>query len=237
MDKRRYLRITFVALLVTSLLVCSQATNFFVFRIPPDENVLAAQITFVPQVTPAQYYTQAPQPIATLVHSSTLQLLEKDAVYSPTYELVSCGGAPEHQNQICYQICYGGSCLFVSDKDHRVGLYVSLVDDREENLDVLESLDRDFVDALFAILGDCTEAAVKSSIVYGLFTVAVADPEPLSKSAVSALAAGSAIFLCGKSLWNQVSKKADKMEVIEDIKESTDTAIEILLDIEKYPSE
>jgi hypothetical protein len=237
-DRKRYFRITFVVLLALVMLLCSM-TNAFLFPAGSyHEDALAQAFTFVPQITPAQYHTEEPPTIATLVYESLPWVeLEKGALYSPTYKWVSCRGIEDYEGHTCYEVCYGGKCFFVSDKDSRVSLYVDLVKERETKIGELEILDRNTFDVIADIVGDCLEGTAGGLVIYSLFSVAVADPEPVTKGFVTGLTAVGTIAYCGKSIWNGFSQKADKDDIIEDINEATTTAIGILLDLEKYPPE
>jgi hypothetical protein len=162
---------------------------------------------------------------------------EKDAFYSPTYKWVSCGTDPKHDGQVCYEICYGGNCYFVSDADGRVGLYVSLVDEREKKIDELAEYDDSTVSAIFGVVADCVKGAGGAGVLYGLFTIAVTDPEPITKTLAAGATAVGTIIVCGNSIYDGIKRHNGKERVLQNLEAATYTAIDIFLDIEKNPLE
>lgn len=197
---------------------------------------IAQQVTFVPQVTPFVYPTLSPREIATAAYLHGPVEYEKGAFYSPTYKWVSCGAYPKYTNQTCYELCYGGKCYFVSDKDSRVSLYISLVDERENRIGDLENLKNERWSRVLKTTGDCIKAGGSGVLVF-TFYVALADPEPTSKGIATILTAVGAGIVCGGTIWGAISKEGEKKLIINDIDSATITAIDIFLDIEKYPSE
>jgi hypothetical protein len=235
--QKRYFRFILISLVVISFIFCPLQSTLRNSTQPVSADEIDHQVTYEPQITPFVYHTLSPAEIGTAVYLLGPIEYEKDAFYSPTYKWVSCGGDPKYLNHTCYEICYGGNCYFVSDIDSRVSLYISLVDDREEKIDELGELDRDTVDVIFDVVTDCLEGAGAGVVIYSLFGIAVADPEPVSKTIVSVLSALATVAICGKSIWGVFSQSADKKVIVSDIVTSTVTAIDLFIDIEKYPVE
>lgn len=149
---------------------------------------------------------------------------------------MSCGADSKYANQVCYEICYAGKCYFVSDKDGRVKLFISLVQERENRIDDLEILKDGRWPRILKTTGDCIKAG-GSGVLVVTFYVAVADPEPASKGIATILTAVGAGIVCGGTIWEAISRESEKKPIINDIHSATMTAIDIFFDIGKYPSE
>jgi len=234
---KRGFRFLLVGLIIVSLFLCPLYNPISDITRSASADGIVQQVTFVPKVTPFIFHTLSPEQIATAAYLYGPIEYEKDAFYSPTYKWVSCGGDPEYTNHTCFEICYGGNCYFVSDKDSRISLYISLVKHREEKIDELEGFDRDTVDVIFDVVADCLEGAGAGIVIYSLYGIAVADPEPASKTIVTLISALATVAVCGKSIWGVFSQSNEKKVLLADIVSSTVTAIDIFIDIEKYPLE
>jgi len=232
---KHFFRFAFILSIILSIFLCP-LQGWFNYSSTPVSAGGNLQVTFEPQITPIDYHTLSPEEITTAVYEMGPIKYEKDAFYSPTYRWVSCGGDPKHAGYVCYEICYGGNCFFVSDSDGRVGLYVSLVEEREKKIDELEELNRIRWPDVLKAGGDCLKAAGGGILIY-TFYFAAASPEPTSKGIATLITAIGGGIICGGSLYNAFFPEGEKDEITKDIDAATITAIDVFLDIEKYSSE
>jgi hypothetical protein len=224
-------RIALIVVVAVSVVVCPLSWGGWGL------GVTEAQVSFVPSIVPLEI-TQTlriEEVVATLLVSSQYVDLERGAFFSPTYQRVPCG---DIDDDVCYEICYAGTCYVYGDDDGRVTRFVQEVDDREEYIQQLESARRAADAGLWDTIGTCVEF-LGGGLGVGAVLVAI-DVTGILKAAavigaIAAVAGGGAI--CGGSIAGRDAADEDRQQVEQNIIVASRDAIYEFQDLERNPPE
>jgi hypothetical protein len=206
--------------------------------------LVACEVEFTPQITPLVVYAPGtPSSFGTVVVAGTLSpfdatgtaeailsfspvpptvtptaiiSIEEGSKWSPTYERVDCGIIDD---DVCFELCYGGDCFIYGNDDDRVERFVDMVDKRNEKITELEILRVEQGDAIIDAFGDCATAGAAAGVSV-VAIIGLTAPEPTVSKILGGLAGGATVIICGgsiRSAWHTEGiKQQKKIEEIED---------------------
>lgn len=203
------------------------------------------EVDFTAQITPLIVYAPGTQPsfgtvgvtaiyspISPTVTPTPIVSFEEESIWSPTFERVECGIIDD---DVSFEICYGGNCAIYGNDDDRVTRFVDMVDKRNEKITELEILQVERGDAIIDAFGDCATAGA----VAGVSVVAIIGltaPEPTVSKLLGGLAGGAAVIICGgsiRSAWHTEGIKQQKK--IEEIEDAGRDAVYEFLSLQRNP--
>jgi len=148
--------------------------------------------------------TMEPLPTPTLIVS-----IEEGSVWSPTYERVDCGFI---EDDVCFELCYGGACLVYGNDDDRVTRFVEMVDRREQGIRDLEILRAEKGGEVFGAVGECVQAGAGAGLAYAAI-VGLTAPEPTISKVLGGAAALGAVVVCGGAIYTTLHTEGVKQEL------------------------
>ena len=155
-------------------------------------------------------------PVPPTVTPTAIISIEEGSKWSPTYERVDCGII---EDDVCFELCYGGDCFIYGNDDDRVERFVDMVDKRNEKITELEILRVEQGDAIIDAFGDCATAGAAAGILV-VAIIGLTAPEPTVSKILGGLAGGATVIICGgsiRSAWHTEGiKQQKKIEEIED---------------------
>lgn len=171
--------------------------------------------------------TMEPLPTPTLIVS-----IEEGSVWSPTYERVDCGFI---EDDVCFELCYGGACLVYGNDDDRVTRFVEMVDRREQGIRDLEILRAEKGGEVFGAVGECVQAGAGAGLAYAAI-VGFTAPEPTISKVLGGVAALGAVVVCGGAIYTTLHTEGVKQELkIGEIIDASSQAAEELESLRNDP--
>lgn len=152
-------------------------------------------------VNPFTQTAAIPTPLSALTGAlpeSPFISMEEGSIWRPSYKRVVCGAIDD---DICYELCYGGSCATYGDNDGRVARFVEKIDELEDKIRELELLRADRGKAIFDAGAICVKAGSGAALAYAAIVGLVA-PEPTVTKVVGAVAAVGAGIACVGSIYS-----------------------------------
>ncbi len=186
------------------------------------------QIDFTPHVT------QFDPIVATALALGQFIQIEEGAYWQPSYTRVDCG---DIEDDVCYEICYAGTCHTCGNDDDRVERFVDQVDQMQDAIDGLEVARREADQSVFEAFGTClgagAGAAAATATVAGL-----AAPEPIVTKIVGVVSGLAALVICGSSIYGATVVEDTRQEnLVDDIIEHGREAITEFQFLELDPPE
>ena len=193
--------------------------------------------TVAPGGTPSALTVSAPTgtqlpawealPTPTLIIS-----IEEGSVWSPTYNRVECGAI---EDDVCFELCYGGACSTYGNDDDRVTRFVDMVDRREQAIRDLEILRAEKGGAIFDSVGQCVQAGAGGGLAYAA-VVGLTAPEPTISKVLGGAAALGAAIVCGGAIYSTLHTESVKQDLkVEEITDASTQAIGELQSLEQEP--
>lgn len=225
-DNRRRLQAGLTAFVAFSLVVCP--LGWAGARGSAARAAGEAQIEFTPHVT------ELSPEVATALAAMQFISIEEGAFYQPSYTRVACG---EIDDDVCYEICYAGTCHTYGNDDDRVERFVGQVDQMQEAIDDLEvarqEADQSVAEAFGTCLGAGAGAALATATAAGL-----AAPEPIVTKIVGVVSGLAALVICGSSIYGATVVEDTRQEnLVDDIIEHGREAITEFQFLELDPPE
>jgi hypothetical protein len=212
--------------------------------------LVACEVEFTPQITPLVVYAPGtPSSFGTVVVAGTLSpfdatgtaeailsfspvpptvtptaivSFEEGSIWNPTFERVECGTIDD---DVCYELCYGGHCYIYGDDDDRVALFVDKLEKRDEKIDELELTRAERGDAALDAFGTCAGAGAAAG-TSAVTIIAIANPEPLVSKIIAGISGGATLILCGGAIRNAVhTQKIKEQQIIDQIEDKSRDAI------------
>lgn len=230
------LRSGVLVLLAISMAACplalAQQTSFAQSRPLQPQAFTPPPATFAAAFTQTVVVPTPLSPVNSPLSETPFISMEEGSVWRPSYSRVACGAIGD---DICYQLCYGGSCVTYGDDDGRVARFVQKVDELEDKLRELEVLRAERGKTIFDAAATCIKAGSGAGLAYAAFVGLVA-PEPTVTKVVGAVAAVGAGIACIGSIYSawhvEGVKQENKIEEITDA--GVDAAIEFR-DLQQSP--
>lgn len=193
------------------------------------------EVDFTAQITPLIVYAPGTQPsfgtvgvtaiyspISPTVTPTPIVSFEEESIWSPTFERVECGTIDD---DVCYELCYGGHCYIYGDDDDRVALFVDKLEKRDEKIDELELTRAERGDAALEAFGTCAGAGAAAG-TSAVTIIAIANPEPLVSKIIAGISGGATLILCGGAIRNAVhTQKIKERQIIDKIEDESRDAI------------
>jgi len=223
---RPYTRVTLILLVIFTLASCQEVD--FTAQITP-------LIVHGPGTQPAFGtigVTATHSPVPPTVTPTPIVSFEEGSIWSPTYERVDCGTIDD---DVCYELCYGGQCVIYGNDDDRVGLFVEKVEKRDEKIDDLALTRAERGDAFVDAFGTCVGSGVAAT-TSAIAIIGLAAPEPTVSKWIGGIAAGGTIILCGGSIRNAIhTQKIKEHLIIDEIEDVSRDAIYEFQSLQRNP--
>jgi hypothetical protein len=220
-DRRRKPIAGLVALIAFSLVVCPLGWGA---ASAPARAAVELQIEFTPHVTPLD-----PQ-VATALAAMQFVSTEEGAFFAPSYSRVPCG---EIDDDVCFELCYAGTCHTYGNDDDRVERFVRETDAMRDDIDSLQLARREGDQSWFETLGTCLGAGA-GAVLATATAAGLAAPEPLVTKIVGVASGLAALIICGASVYGATAVEETRQQnLIDDIIEHGRAAITESQDLER----
>jgi len=225
-EKRRKAMAGLAALVAFSLFVCP--LGWAGGGRSPANAANDLQIEFTPHVT------QFDPVVATALAMGQFMQIEEGAFWQPSYTRVDCG---DIEDDLCYEICYAGTCHTYGNDDDRVERFVDQVDQMQDAIDDLEIERLEGDQSIIDAVGTCLAAGGAGLAGYAAVAGLVA-PDPTITKIVGVVAGVAAIAICGASVYGATTVQSEtEQNLIDDIIEHGRAAVTEFQDLERDPAE
>lgn len=158
--------------------------------------------------------------------------IEEGAFYQPSYSRVPCG---EIDDDVCYELCYAGTCHTYGNDDDRVGRFVDQVDQMQDDIDDLEVARMEAGQSGWEAFGTCLGAGA-GAVLATATAASLAAPEPLVTKIVGVVCGLAALVICGASVDGATAVEGERQQnLLDDIIEHGQAAITEFQDLERDP--